>query len=180
MKLRLLSFVLLVLFCASGPNCQKQQSIPPIDPAPLPPGPDSITAVTPSVASAQAQFVTSVNNYRQQAGYSALTVDPTVQSVAQAQSDYNLANQILTRVRNGQSPKQQLIAAGLTIGKNGESEVNTYGYKDAQSVFNFFISDPGYPPIIKTNYWTKIGVGISVNAGSGQTMGDFWTIIFTK
>jgi uncharacterized protein YkwD len=112
-----------------------------------------------------------INDYREGAGQSELATDASLAAIAQAQADYNAANNINTDTNgSGDTIAQQLQAEGYDF----STVAYLFNNLSEAASFNEWSSNAAYRGIMLDPTFDDIGVGTTVGDGGTRR----WVVIF--
>ncbi len=116
------------------------------------------------------QVISAINNYRQQNGLTKLSINNTLMSLAQGQSDYQASTGTITHTGpGGTSPKDRAYAAGYGNGNTiFMSEIIYGGYNaTVNDAIKWWMGSSIHNQVMLDSRYVEIGVGVT-------TSGD-WT-----
>jgi uncharacterized protein YkwD len=135
----------------------------------------SSSAATPLSTEEQA-FLTLINNYRQQNGLGALTVDTKLQDASEWMSNDMGVNAYFSHTDSlGRDPWTRMAFFGYNY-NTWKGENLAAGYQTAQSVFAGWQSSPGHNANMLGSSFVAIGIARRYTAGSPY--GWYWTTDF--
>lgn len=121
------------------------------------------------------QILDLVNNERSASGCGALSLNGTLNAVADAHSEDMAANDYFDHTnQHGQSPFDRISAAGYQYGTAGENIA--VGYRDAAAVMEGWMNSPGHRRNILNCSFTQLGVGFAQASGGRGSI--YWTQVF--
>ncbi|WP_371482425.1 CAP domain-containing protein [Kitasatospora sp. NBC_00315] len=149
---------------------------PPRSPAAAPHAVPAAGSDTPAGATAAGRFVGRVaelvNEERAKQGCAPLTVNPALQSAAQAHSDDMAARHYFDHADpEGHHADSRITAAGYRWSRWGENIAQ--GQQDPAAVMTAWMNSPGHRANILDCDFREIGVGVTLGAG-----GPWWTQVF--
>ena len=121
-----------------------------------------------NIGVAEATMVCLVNEYRENNGRSALTVDSRLSAAARAHSEDMVARNFFDHIAPGGSdPRSRIVGAGYpsdaSVGENIGTET---GPGTPRSLFDGFRSSPPHNANMLKGDWRAIGVGFAVGAAT--------------